>query len=238
MNKCPGQDSRKAQAESITCINCGYLAEIFSDEIKVKCPKCKHLICKERLPSCVDWCKAAKECIGEANYKLYAEGKAFILKDKLIKELEDYFGSDAKRIAHAKKVMGFAENILKQEKADWNIVIPASILHDVGIKLAEEKYGSNAGYLQEKEGPEIAGKILLKLGVKKEDINEICQIIACHHSPGEINTINFKVLYDADWLVNLRDELKDSDQEKISGLIDKVFLTKTGRDMAKGIYCK
>ena len=68
MNKCPGQDSRKAQAESITCIRCGYAAEIFSDEIKVRCPKCENLICKEKLSSCVDWCKAAKNCVGEAKW--------------------------------------------------------------------------------------------------------------------------------------------------------------------------
>ena len=68
-NQCPGQDSRKAQAESIICANCGYVAEIFSDEIQVKCSKCKHLICKERLPTCVNWCKAARECIGEEKYK-------------------------------------------------------------------------------------------------------------------------------------------------------------------------
>jgi hypothetical protein len=74
MNKCPGQDSRKAQPENITCVNCGYAAEIFSDEVKVKCPKCKNLICKERLPSCVDWCKAAKECIGEERWNKLKRG--------------------------------------------------------------------------------------------------------------------------------------------------------------------
>ena len=68
-NKCPGQDSRKANAENITCADCGYVAEIFSDEIKVACPRCKNLICKERLPSCVDWCKAARECVGEEKFK-------------------------------------------------------------------------------------------------------------------------------------------------------------------------
>ena len=67
-NQCPGQDSRKAKAESIICTNCGYVAEIFSDEIKVACPRCKNLICRERLPSCVDWCKADRECIGEENW--------------------------------------------------------------------------------------------------------------------------------------------------------------------------
>jgi NADH pyrophosphatase NudC (nudix superfamily) len=68
-NQCPGQDSRKAKAENIICANCGYQAEIFSDEIKVVCLECKNLIYKERLPSCVDWCKAARECIGEKKYR-------------------------------------------------------------------------------------------------------------------------------------------------------------------------
>ena len=75
MNKCPGQDSRKAEAENISCGKCGYVAEIFSDEIKVRCPKCKNLICKERLPSCVDWCKVAKDCIGEEKWKLFMRSR-------------------------------------------------------------------------------------------------------------------------------------------------------------------
>lgn len=69
INKCPGQDDRNIKAEPIKCLNCGYIAEIFTDEIKVKCPKCKNLICRSRLPSCVDWCKAAKECIGEKRWR-------------------------------------------------------------------------------------------------------------------------------------------------------------------------
>jgi uncharacterized paraquat-inducible protein A len=68
MNKCPGQDSRKALPENITCANCGYIAEIFSDEIKANCPKCKNLIYRGRLPSCLDWCKAARDCIGEERW--------------------------------------------------------------------------------------------------------------------------------------------------------------------------
>lgn len=66
---CPGQASRLVKPENIICVQCGYATEIFSDEIKVICPKCKNLICKERLPSCVDWCKAARECVGEDKWK-------------------------------------------------------------------------------------------------------------------------------------------------------------------------
>lgn len=69
IEKCPGQDKRKVIPESIICSSCGYAAEIFSDELKAMCPRCKNLICKERLPSCVNWCKAARECIGEEKYK-------------------------------------------------------------------------------------------------------------------------------------------------------------------------
>jgi HD superfamily phosphodiesterase len=164
------------------------------------------------------------------------QNKAITTKEKLIKELEEYFGKDTKRINHAQKVMDYAEELLKQEEGDWHIVIPASILHDVGIKAAEKKYGSSAGIYQEKEGPEIARKILLKTGLKKEDIDEICEIIAHHHSPGKINTQNFKVLYDADWLVNLKDEVDTKDNSKLNQIIDKIFLTSTGKELAQKIY--
>ncbi|MFA4889605.1 MAG: phosphohydrolase [Candidatus Omnitrophota bacterium] len=67
INKCPGQDGRNIKAETLKCPSCGYQAEIFSDEIKVKCPKCKGLICRDRLPSCIDWCKYAEKCLNGKN---------------------------------------------------------------------------------------------------------------------------------------------------------------------------
>lgn len=73
--KCPGQDDRNIKAEVINCPDCGYKVEIFSDEVKIKCPKCKSLVCRERLPSCVDWCKFARECIGEDKWKELKERK-------------------------------------------------------------------------------------------------------------------------------------------------------------------
>lgn len=69
INKCPGQDDRNIQVEIIRCADCGYETEIFSDEVKVSCPRCKNFTCRERLPSCVDWCKYAKGCIGEEKWK-------------------------------------------------------------------------------------------------------------------------------------------------------------------------
>jgi predicted Zn-ribbon and HTH transcriptional regulator len=67
--KCPGQDDRSLKVENIVCSQCGYRLEIFSDEIKIHCPKCKNLVCRVRLPSCVDWCKAARQCLGEEKWR-------------------------------------------------------------------------------------------------------------------------------------------------------------------------
>lgn len=235
--ECPGiQKIKQPEPEEIKCPYCGKDLEIWTDEIKVNCPNCKKEILRLQAATCLDWCKYAKECVGDEIYKKYMENRTITIKEKLLKELEDYFGNDKKRIEHAKKVLNFAEEILRQEKADWHIVVPAAILHDVGIKIAEEKYGSSEGYLQEKEGPEIARKLLLKVGLKKEDIDEVCQIIAHHHSPDKIDTLNFKILYDADWLVNLKDEIDTKDKAKLREIINKVFLTDAGKALAAKIY--
>lgn len=235
--ECPGSGQIKhPRPESIKCPFCSEDVEIWTDEIETICPNCKRLVTREQKQSCLEWCSYAKECVGENKYSAYMKNIAMTVKDKLLKELEEFFGNDIKRIEHAKRVLSFSEELLKSEKADWHIVIPASILHDVGIKIAENKYGSAAGHHQEAEGPAIARAILLKIGIKKENIDEICQIIAHHHSPGKINTQNFKVLYDADWLVNLKDEVDMKDKEKLSAMIDKIFLTETGKKTARRIY--
>jgi HD superfamily phosphodiesterase len=233
LNNCPGQDKRKIAPEPIICSSCGYEAEMFSDEIKASCPQCRQVFYREVLPTCVDWCACAQECIGEQEYANYIINKSLLLKDKLLGELKEYFGNDIKRINHARKVLGYAEEILRQEGGSWQIVVPAAILHDLGIKIAEQKYGSSAGHLQEKEGPAVARNILLKLGLKKEEIEEICQIIGSHHSPGKINSLNFGIILDADWLVNLG-EIKGKKQKE--EIINRVFATKTAKEIARKVY--
>ena len=68
-SRCPGQDMRKLRVELYKCPNCGADVEIFSDEIKVKCPKCGEKVYKEKLPSCIDWCASARQCLGEERWK-------------------------------------------------------------------------------------------------------------------------------------------------------------------------
>lgn len=150
--------------------------------------------------------------------------------------MESYFGEDSRRIEHARRVTGFAEELLKSEQGDPETVIAAAVFHDIGIKNAEAKYGSSIGKYQEIEGPPVAREILERLGIDPRRTDEVCRIIAHHHSPGKVNTTNFKILYDADWLVNLRDEHQIEDRDKLSAIIGRVFLTRAGQALARKTY--
>jgi hypothetical protein len=150
--------------------------------------------------------------------------------------MQDYFGADQRRIDHALRVTGYADELLCREPGDRDVVIATALLHDIGIREAERKFGSAAGNLQEQEGPPVAREILLSLGFAEPVVAEVCQIIASHHSPGEVDTDNFRIIWDADWLVNLGDEFDLSDREKIPCLIRRLFLTESGRALAARDY--
>ncbi|MFC1998953.1 HD domain-containing protein [Chloroflexota bacterium] len=160
------------------------------------------------------------------------------VKASLIKAMQAYFGEDAKRISHTLAVTDYAERLMKSESVGYLIVIAAAVLHDIGMHEAEKKYGSTGGKYQEIEGPPIAREILTKFGFEPNQIDEICEIIGNHHSPGKIDSTNFKVLYDADWLVNLRDEYNICDKEKLTSIIGRVFLTESGKVLASQIYLR
>lgn len=158
------------------------------------------------------------------------------LKADVIMAMQTYFNGDTRRINHALKVTEYAEKLMKAEGGDYPVIIGAAVLHDIGIHEAERKYGSSSGQYQEKEGPPIARRILAELGFPPHQIEEISEIIGNHHSPGKINTPNFKILYDADWLVNLKDEYDIKDKNKLNSIINNVFLTESGQALAREIY--
>ena len=67
--KCPGQDMRNLRVSLHKCPACGAEVEMFSDELKVKCPKCGEKVYKEKVPSCIEWCSSARQCLGEQRWK-------------------------------------------------------------------------------------------------------------------------------------------------------------------------
>lgn len=154
----------------------------------------------------------------------------------LINRMMQVFDADKKRIDHALAVLRYAERIHVSEGGNPLIVSAAAILHDIGIHEAERKYGSSAGLYQEIEGPPIAQNILTESGLAKDDIEHICRIIANHHSAKDIDTTEFRIIWDADWLVNLPDEHPDLRGDKLYNTIAKIFKTGTGRRLAIALF--
>ncbi len=234
MKRCPGSLSfSQPKPEIVNCAECGAETEIWSDEASGTCPKCGNMVIRNLTVSCVDWCKFAKECLGNEKYRKYGEMQAEMRKPALLKAMADYFGDDKKRIEHAKKVVGYAEMILARElTADPNVVMAAAVLHDIGIKVAEEKHNSSDAKHQEEEGPPVARGILTELGYPDAFIEEVCDMVGHHHHPREDETINFKVLYDADLLTNSEKQRMRRRGHPIADELLNAFLTETGRKVA------
>jgi HD superfamily phosphodiesterase len=161
-----------------------------------------------------------------------------ISRDVLIKEMKEVFGTDQKRINHTLVVLDYAEQIQSVEGGDAFIVTAAAILHDIGIHQAEQKHGSSAGKYQEIEGPPIAERILKNYGVDENSLEHIYKIIANHHSARDFDTTEFRIIWDADWLVNIPRDFPDADKVKLQNIIDKVFKTPTGYKMAIELLLK
>jgi len=160
------------------------------------------------------------------------------LTERLTEALADTFKDDERRIAHAYKVLEYARLIRDREGGDERVVIAAALLHDVGIVIAEELHGSSAGSHQERYGPALARKIMENLEMASADIDHVCDIISDHHSGKKMDTPEFRILWDADWLVNIPDEFDLADTEKITRIIERVFKTDTGRETARRLFMK
>ncbi|MGB9698238.1 MAG: HD domain-containing protein [Thermodesulfobacteriota bacterium] len=239
--RCPGQDSRYWKPEAIfevPCPKCGSPLEFFKDEPTRRCKKCGHKAVNPRMDfGCAAYCKYAEQCLGDLPPELLAQRQE-LLKDRVAIEMKKFFQKDFKRIGHATKVARYAEQIGREEKGDPAIVLSAAYLHDIGIKEAEAKYHSTEGKYQEELGPPIAREILSNLGAAPELIAEVCDIIGHHHHPRAEETTNFKVLYDADMIVNLEESKAENKlpPEKIASIIAKNFLTESGRKLAQKIF--
>ena len=159
-----------------------------------------------------------------------------LMRIRLIAEMEDIFADDSRRIDHAMAVLEFAEKIHKAEGGDPLTIQAAAILHDIGIHEAKRKHGSSSGRFQEIEGPPIARSIMEKLGLDEAMINHVCRIVGSHHSARDIDTLEFRIIWDSDWLVNIPDEHADKTTAELRGLVDRVFRTKEGRRLAEQTF--
>ncbi|MFO7752772.1 MAG: HD domain-containing protein [Desulfobacteraceae bacterium] len=239
--KCPGQDTKYWNEDAIfeiKCPECGHLIEFFKDDTTRLCKNCNKKTVNPKMDfGCAAYCRYAEQCLGTLPEE-FVEKRKDLLKDRVAIEMKRYFGHDFKRIGHASKVAWYAEKIGKAEQGDLPVILCAAYLHDIGIKNAEEKYGSATPEQQEEEGPPVARQILEKMGADEEIIHEVCDIVGHHHHPEKDETLNFKCLYDADLIVNYQENgsFEKLTDEKIHAVINRSFLTEYGKKTAFDIF--
>lgn len=150
-----------------------------------------------------------------------------------------YFDGDVRRINHAMKVYSFAKTIGELEdigESKLLILEVAAVLHDIGIKESERKYNSSAGNYQEIEGPDVARDILKEFNLDKAFVDRVCYLIAHHHTYSQIDGLDYQILIEADFIINI---FEDSiAKEKVEIIKDKYFKTKTGIRFIESMYMK
>ena len=67
MSGCQGKPTTPEIIEK-TCPRCGSLIELFSIDTEMACEKCGFVVYNDTL-SCVQWCKYARQCVGDAMYE-------------------------------------------------------------------------------------------------------------------------------------------------------------------------
>jgi HD superfamily phosphohydrolase YqeK len=115
-----------------------------------------------------------------------------------------------KNLIHTRTALQYAFKLLNHEKGEEEIVIPASILHDVGWKMIPAHlhltaFGPNPSNpklarVHEVEGARIARIILEELHYPPEKTKEICRIIRGHDSRKRPISQSDRIVKDADKL--------------------------------------
>lgn len=142
-------------------------------------------------------------------------------------------------INHALKVYAFAKAIGEKEQipAEKQLALEVgAVLHDIGIRISEEKYNSFSGKYQQIEGPAIAKEMLEELGCEAALIDRVCYLIAHHHEYHAIDDVDYQILVEADFLVNIFEE--NNPPEMVETIRETIFKTEAGKEFLDNLFRK
>lgn len=161
------------------------------------------------------------------------------LVSRIVSKMITYLDGDVRRINHAIKVHSFSKSIgelegISEEKL--RILEVAAVLHDIGIKESERKYSSSAAKYQEIEGPPVARDILQEFNLNKDFLDRVSYLIGNHHTHSKIDDIDFQILIEADFIVNIFEDCLEKEQVKM--IKEKYFKTSKGISFIENMYIK
>lgn len=144
---------------------------------------------------------------------------------------------DTKRINHTLKMYGLAKCIAEAEDLQGEELLTveaAAVLHDIGIAHCEKTFGKCTGKMQEQYGPDIAKRILDKTQMSEQSKQRVLYLIAHHHTYDDIDGIDYRIIVEADFLVN-SDE-KNISTSAFASAYDKFFKTRAAKELANLMF--
>ena len=203
--RCPGQDRGRWRPEDVVeleCAGCGEMIEFWPDIFLRKCPGCGRRASNPNFNmGCLEWCRFAEKCID--TMRGAREEAAAPIREELAESIRAIFGPDQRRIEHAERVLALAEQIGRLEGADPLVIVPATLLHDIGLAGVEPDSRSPAAQAHGATGAERARAMLQELSFPESVAREVVDIIAGHHDRDAMGGPNARVIWDADLIVNL-----------------------------------
>ena len=137
-----------------------------------------------------------------------ARGGSIKMINKLHLAMIELYRGDAKRIQHFCKVHSYAKLIAETENVDKEclfIIEAAALTHDIGIHSCEEKYGNCNG-----------------------------KLIAHHHTYNKIDEIDYQILVEADFLVNIMED--GLSKEAALKAYESIFKTTCGKMICREMF--
>ena len=157
--------------------------------------------------------------------------------DLLLGEMIAHNAGDPKRIQHLVKVHAFARYIARKEGLageELETLEVAAYVHDIGIRLAEDRYGYSSGKLQEELGPAAAEALLARLGFSEDTVSRAAWLVGHHHTYNHIQGLDYRILVEADFLVNLLED--GTGRDGIQTAWEQIFRTRTGRELCRVMF--
>lgn len=159
---------------------------------------------------------------------------------KLLAAMTEFDRGATGRIQHFYKVHNLAAAIGALEGLDEEtqfVLETAAIVHDIGIKPSREKYGSSIGKYQELEGPGEAEKMMTGLGGYTEaQIERVKYLVGHHHTYDKIDGLDYQILVEADFLVNLHESGAKHDPAPV--IEKRIFKTAAGIRLLRDMFAE
>ncbi|MHB1034873.1 MAG: hypothetical protein ACYC35_11915 [Pirellulales bacterium] len=221
----------------VPCPECGSAVEIFKDEGSGRCPRCGHRFVNPGANfGCAQWCSLAKECLGFAPSRPATSGSTEgALAARLIQWVEHQFGEDPACIAHALRVFQNAKDLVRKEGGDPRVVLSAALL------LAATKYAASASEPSTEKPDCLKGaawepeKLAECVELDKGTSEQVSEIVHRFRNGEVADTIEFRVVSDAETLATLAAERFAADPGQAEPAAEVHLWTQTGKNKAQSL---